>query len=191
MTVTAGRPDQMHVQLPGRPLTLDDVAQLAAADESHRYELVEGNLLVMPPADAEHAALITRLIVWLAAHGLPADMLLPTPGLRIAEQTTGRIPDLLVLRDRVAARTVWIEPVDVALAVEVVSPGSQKDDRLIEPIEYARVGIPHFWRVERDNGAVTVHMYQLGLGEQGERTYLGHQAVPLDTLVAGEPPKLA
>lgn len=37
------------VDLPPRPLTLDDVTRLAEADSSHRFELSEGNLIVMPP----------------------------------------------------------------------------------------------------------------------------------------------
>jgi hypothetical protein len=60
-------PPPMLVQLPARPLNLDDVAALAAADDLHRYELDEGTLLVMPPADTEHAAIVTRMLVWLSA----------------------------------------------------------------------------------------------------------------------------
>jgi Uma2 family endonuclease len=187
----AGHLPPMHVQLPGRALTLDDVAALAAADELHRYELDEGNLLVMPPADAEHAALITRLIVWLCANGYPAEHVLATPGIRITEQTTGRSPDILVLHRPVPPDTVWIDPADAALVVEIVSSGSQKQDRLVKPGEYARAGIAHFWRVERDGGLATAHLYTLGVGEQGEPAYVGHRAVLLDELLAGTAPKLS
>jgi len=37
--------------LPSRPLTLDDVTRLAENDDRHRYELSEGNLIVVPRAD--------------------------------------------------------------------------------------------------------------------------------------------
>ncbi len=37
----------------------------------------------------------------------------------------------------------------VKLAVEVVSPGSQVQDRSSKPFMYAEAGIPYFWRVER------------------------------------------
>lgn len=53
------------VRLPARPLTLDDVAELANSDPDHRYELQEGNLLVIPPADDEHAEMIMRIGAWL------------------------------------------------------------------------------------------------------------------------------
>jgi Uma2 family endonuclease len=175
------------VQLPGRALTLDDVTQLAAADELHRYELADGNLLVMPPADAEHAALITRIVVWLVTHGYNTDRVLAMPGVRIAERSSGRSPDIVVLRRPVPSGTVWIDPVDVALVTEIVSPGSESLDRTIKPAEYARAGITHFWRVERASGPPTVHMYSLGVGEHGGPTYIGHRAALLDELLAGSP----
>jgi Uma2 family endonuclease len=55
----------VKVQQPARPLTLDDVAELADRDPDHRYELQEGNLLVMPPADDEQAEMIMTVGAWL------------------------------------------------------------------------------------------------------------------------------
>jgi Uma2 family endonuclease len=40
--------------LPARPLTLDDVTRIAEADTNHRFELSEGNLVVMPPGTWRH-----------------------------------------------------------------------------------------------------------------------------------------
>lgn len=191
MTAVAHPPPRLTVQLPGRALTLDDVTELAAADELHRYELDEGNLLVMPPADAEHAALITRLVVWLVVSGYTTDTVLATPGLRITEQSSGRSPDVLVLRQPAPRGTVWVDPADVLVAIEVVSPGSENLDRLIKPGEYARAAIAQYWRVERDGGPATVHMHQLGTDENGKPAYIGHRAVLLDELVAGDPPQLS
>jgi Uma2 family endonuclease len=189
MTVAEPVP-AMLVRLPGRALTLADVAELAAVDELHRYELDEGNLLVMPPADAEHAEVITSLIVWLVNGGYAREHVLATPGLRI-NQSSGRSPDLLVLRRRAASGTVWIDPDDVLLAVEVVSRSSERLDRVVKPRDYARVGIGQYWRVERAGGQATVHMYTLGAGEQGEPVYVGHRAVLLEELLAGTVPALA
>jgi Uma2 family endonuclease len=181
----------MSVQLPARPLTLDDVAVLAAADDVHRYELQEGNLVVMPPANVEQYSIIMRMGGWFLAAGFSADRVLPTPGLRIAGRSAGRSPDLMILSRAVDGSTVWVDPTDVLLVVEVVSPGSEDLDRRIKPAEYARARVPHFWRVDRDGGAVTVHMFRLGTDERGDPAYFGHRAELLDDLLAGQPPKLA
>jgi Uma2 family endonuclease len=95
-----------------------------------------------------------------------------------------------VLREEVPGDTVWVDPTDVALVVEVVSPGSEDIDRIDKHGEYARAGVPRYWRVEREGGAVTVHQYVLGIGEYGSPVYLDHQAVLLEKLIAEDPPKL-
>lgn len=52
-------------------------------------------------------------------------------------------------------------PHEVTLAVEVVSPGSESQDRREKPAEYASAGIPHYWRVEIDP-EIVVHTFRLG-----------------------------
>ena len=177
----------MSVRLPARQLTLDDVAELAEQDPDHRYELQEGNLIVTPPADAEHNRIIFRLAMWLAANGFDEDKINLTPGVRIGD--SGRSPDLVLTTSVVPGRTVWFEPATVLLAVEVVSPGSKQADRLIKPREYAAVGIPNFWRVERD-GTPTVHMFGLGSGADDSPSYVPRCTALLDDLRNGPVPDL-
>ncbi|WP_035801023.1 Uma2 family endonuclease [Kitasatospora mediocidica] len=60
-------------------------------------------------------------------------------------------PDVVVF-DKTGLDVFTLEclPVtSVALAVEVVSPGSRADDRFRKPGLYAEAGIPYYWRVER------------------------------------------
>lgn len=176
----------VSVRLPARPLTLDDVAELADRDPDHRYELQEGNLLVMPPADDEHAEMIMLIGAWLLAGGY-AGRVLATPGVRVG--TSGRSPDVAVRRSPRKGRTVWIDPADLLLLIEIVSPGSVELDRLLKPVEYAQAGVRHFWRVERE-GPPTVHMFGLGAGADGIPVYVARGAVLLDDLLAGQVPAL-
>jgi Uma2 family endonuclease len=176
----------VSVSLPARPLTLEDVAELATGDPDHRYELQEGNLLIMPPADAEHAEMIMRIGAWLIAGGF-AGRVLATPGMRAG--TSGRSPDILVRRTPGVGREVWVDPADALLTVEIVSPGSVELDRYLKPVEYAQVGVPHFWRVERD-GQPTVHMFVLATGAEGQPVYTARRIAPLDDLLAGPVPAL-
>jgi Uma2 family endonuclease len=182
----------LRVELPVYELTLDDVAELAAADaQGHRYELVDGNLIVMAPADVDHMRVIADLLIWFVTNGYAKGLVLPTPGIRIKGRSSGRNPDLMVLRRAVSGETVWVEPEDTLLVVEVVSPSTRSEDRLRKPAEYAGAGVRHFWRIEREDGLATVHMFGLGLDERGERAYVSHQVVPLADLLAGKPPALA
>lgn len=74
-----------------------------------------------------------------------------------------RNPDVLVVRAEGFDRLIpFLRPDQVVLVVEVISPGSESADPLVKAIEYARAGIPHYWRVEtRDLHSVDVHTYRL------------------------------
>ena len=178
------------VRHPARPLTLDDVAELAA-DGVGRFELDEGTLVVMAPPDAGHIVIVNRMLMWLINHWYPLDHVLPIPGVKIREQTSGRCPDLMVLRGPVPDATVWIDPAAVALVVEVVSGGTAKLDRVVKPIEYADAWDSVVLARRARRPGPTVHRYRLGADEGGKPAYVDHEAVLLDKLLAGAPPELA
>jgi hypothetical protein len=140
----------------------------------------------MPPADDEHAEMIMRIGAWLIAGGYPGRVL-ATPGVRVG--SSGRSPDVVVRRSPRAGRTVWIEPSEILLVVEVVSPGSVELDRHLKPVEYAQAGVRHFWRIERD-GPATAHMFGLGAGSDGTPIYVQRGTALLDDLLAGPVPTL-
>jgi Uma2 family endonuclease len=104
--------------------------------------------------------------------------------------TSGRSPDVVVRRTSGGVRVVWIDPADVLLTIEIVSPGSVVLGRHLKPVEYAQAGVPHFWRVERD-GRATVHQFGLGVGADGRPTYVARNTTLLDDLLAGPVPTLS
>jgi Uma2 family endonuclease len=70
-------------------------------------------------------------------------------------------PDVLVVdapprRDRTACL-----PEEVVLVVEIASPESAARDRETKPLNYAKAGIRHFWRVEGEDDGTVVHVYEL------------------------------
>lgn len=145
-------------------VTLDDLAAMITADpHGHRYETSPGGALaVMPPTDSEHAAIASRLVVWLAMGGWPAEQVLQAAGVRIPgpRGDGGRIPDL-TLWSRPQSRSVWLAVADLLLVIEIVSPGSEAMDELVKRHEYARAGIERYWVVDRD-AAQTVTLYRIG-----------------------------
>jgi Uma2 family endonuclease len=157
--------------------TLDDLVAMSAADpHGHRYETSpEGVLSVMPPPDYGHAVIATRIMLWLAAAGWPADQLTQAVGLRIPGpdgRVGGRIPDLVVWA-KAQASAVWLSAADVLLVVEIISPGSEAADTVAKRHEYAAAGISQYWTIGRD-AAQTVTMYHLAGNE-----YQARAATPL------------
>jgi Uma2 family endonuclease len=49
----------------------------------------------------------------------------------------------------------------VMLAIEVVSTDSVTRDRETKPVKYARAKIPHYWRVEDNEGQAVVYVFEL------------------------------
>src|SRR3989440_79134 len=169
--------------LPARPLTLDDVTQLAEADTRHRFELSEGNLVVMPPGTWRHQEISGLLFTWFVTHGYRGRANV-APGVRTADDDlNGRIPDLVVTTGPVPDDTVWLAPETVALAIEIVSKGSERMDRWLKPVEYAQAGIPLFWRVELDD---TVVQFRLDGDRNVEDT-----AISRARLIGGDVPDLS
>ncbi|MEV1013479.1 Uma2 family endonuclease [Micromonospora sp. NPDC049801] len=166
-------------------VTLDDVAAMNSADPNgHRYETSpEGVLSVMPPPDSEHATIASRLFAWLIMAGWPAEQVLQAVGVRISgpDGDGGRIPDLSVWR-KPPGRSVWASVTEIALVVEIVSPGSEAMDSVTKVREYASAGISQYWVVDRD-GAQTVTLYRLG----GNGSYEEHAKMPLAWLLQSAP----
>ncbi|GED85438.1 hypothetical protein TNCT6_25230 [Streptomyces sp. 6-11-2] len=72
-------------------------------------------------------------------------------------------PDVAVLRsDALGSHEQTRVPATaVVLVVEVVGPDSVSRDRETKPLKYARAKIPHYWRVENEDGRAAVHVFEL------------------------------
>lgn len=70
-------------------------------------------------------------------------------------------PDLIVTTADFDGDRTWFAPDEVQLAVEVASPESAHRDRTVKFRKYAEAGIPHYRRVEDEDGAPVVHVYEL------------------------------
>lgn len=123
-------------------------------DDGHRYEILDGSLVVTPPPTDGHQSVGTALLVALRAAAPRGWRVLPELGVRVPGGNV--IPDVVVLHPHAARNVTWREASDVALVVEVASPSTEVNDRGNKAIKYAEAGIPAYWRVARD-GAVTVH----------------------------------
>ncbi|MCX5397601.1 Uma2 family endonuclease [Streptomyces sp. NBC_00102] len=71
-------------------------------------------------------------------------------------------PDVLVVdAAALAALDQTRVPADaVRPAIEIVSAESLSRDRETKPVKYARARIPHFWRVENQDGRAVVYVFE-------------------------------
>ncbi len=122
-------------------------------DEARRWELVEGGIVMTPRPRPLHQV-VSGNLRQLIRENLPASLAV----LQEVEITvearfppTVRDPDLVVVnRSVVDLNPVRVDAVDVALVIEIVSPGSRRTDRVMKAYEYAKAGIEHYWIVDLD-----------------------------------------
>lgn len=123
-------------------------------DDGHRYEIIDGNLIVSPPPTARHQAISLNLILILRDAA--------PEGWRVSYEVGIRVPhgnlicDVAVLHPDVDIDVSRQEPGDVGLVVEIASPSTEIRDQGDKLIAYAEAGIPAYWRVGRD-GVVTAY----------------------------------
>ncbi|UNX54513.1 Uma2 family endonuclease [Georgenia sp. TF02-10] len=134
-----------------RPLTRGDLT--AAPDDGHRYELVDGSLVVTPAPSAGHQRAVVRLAVLLDRACPPALEVLVAPFDVALGPDTVLQPDVLATRR--ADLTDRDLPVAPLLAVEVLSPSTRLVDRNLKRARYEAAGTPSFWVVDPDQPALT------------------------------------
>jgi len=65
---------------------------------------------------------------------------------------SSRRPDLVVVQrsavERVGGQGGLLRASEVLIAIEIVSPGSRRTDRVTKRGDYADAGIPHYWIVD-------------------------------------------
>jgi Uma2 family endonuclease len=138
--------------------TTDDLDALP--EDGRRRELIDGVLIVSPSPTRFHQTLAGLLMTALAATCPPEYDVTQGVEIRISRRRS-LTPDVLVATAEAAARNPsHFLPHQVALAVEIVSPGSQTMDRVTKPALFAQAGIPLYWRIEIEDGIV-VHTGQL------------------------------
>jgi Uma2 family endonuclease len=141
---------------PGRgdAWTVDDLQGLP--EDNQVYEIFDGSLLVSPHADVFHGAVANRLRRLLDRQA-PASVLVGQDiGVR-AKRSSYFVPDLFVAHESAMDRGgAALDPVDVLLVVEVISPSNAGRDLVLKRHEYAAAGIPLYWLVEPRKQTLTV-----------------------------------
>ncbi|WP_020577315.1 Uma2 family endonuclease [Actinopolymorpha alba] len=129
----------------GRPLTWVDLE--SAPDDGHRYELIDGVLIVSPAPRPLHQRVVVQLVRKLTDACPPEFEALVAPvDVRLANDTLVQ-PDLIVARrsDLTDRGLVLVPPL---LAVEVLSPGNRGIDLVSKRNRYESAGCPSYWLID-------------------------------------------
>ncbi|WP_328468538.1 Uma2 family endonuclease [Streptomyces sp. NBC_00448] len=120
-----------------------------SAEQCAGIEVVDGMIAVSPSASVRHNRVAGIIANALDDAGGPEWNADTDFDVRLQDiPLTNRRPDVVVYRaDRID--TVPMRPEHVLLVVEVVSPGSETTDRTVKLEQYARAGIPVYWRIEQ------------------------------------------
>jgi Uma2 family endonuclease len=124
--------------------------------EDDRVELIEGEILQMPPIGSYHMGGVNRLnALFTSLLGRRAVVSVQNP-FRLSDLSEPQ-PDLLILRFRDDFYSEQLPaPADVLLLIEVAD-SSLEFDRRIKAGLYARHGIPEVWLQDLKNGALLVY----------------------------------
>lgn len=133
----------------------------------NRYELIDGELVELPPESRPNYLIANFLLMKLVEAGVPLQLVYPgqgqmqVPVLRKGD-AANRYPDLIVLDEIhlsiVHQFTIKLDMPPPRLVVEVLSPGKKNRDRdlINKRAQYAKRGIPEYWLIDPVNQTITV-----------------------------------
>lgn len=136
----------------GRELTRDDLA--AMPDDGHRYELIDGTLLVTPAPSWDHQTTSGRVFTILNT-ACPEDLEVVYAPFDVAlSKSTVLQPDLLVAPiAKLTQRGLLTAPL---LAVEILSPSTRHVDLGLKRSRYEAAGCPSYWVIDPATPSIIV-----------------------------------
>ena len=140
-----------------------------------QYELVDGELIEMPPESDDNNDVARRLFVELLKHALFNLVAYKDTEIEVSgRRARCRLPDLLVHTEESKAvlkgakrATITRDMPSPALVIEIVSPGAtnRARDYRYKRTEYAARGIAEYWIVDPEERQITVCNWVDGLYE--------------------------
>ena len=139
-------------------VTYDEYA--AMPDDGNRYEVIEGELCVVPAPNRKHQRVLLNLAVLLSnfvernklgqIYVSPFDVVLSN--INVVQ------PDILyVSNGRLNILTDAGATGAPDLAVEVLSPSTRRRDRVVKLRLYENFGVDEYWMVDMERASIHVH----------------------------------
>lgn len=156
-----------------------------------RYELVDGELVEMPPETRKNNAIALKILLELAKH-IPEHLLAWNTEIEVSGRLANtRCPDLVVLTPEAALAlegttraTITRDMPPPAIVIEVVSPGATNRlrDYRHKRTEYAARQIQEYWIVDPQEQQITVCRWVDGAYE--DKVFKGNDRVESEVVQA-------
>jgi Uma2 family endonuclease len=173
----------MAVVLKTRRFTIDEYYRMAEAgilSEDDRVELIQGEIVEMPPIGSHHAGTVSRhnsLFASLLGGRVIVSVQNP---LRLRSVESEFQPDVVLLRLRADFYTKsHPEPQDVYLVIEVADTSLEKDRQVKLPL-YAKAGVREVWIVDLNADRVEVYRGPSPDGYRDVRVFQRGEAITVE-----------
>lgn len=168
-----------------RPLTVHDYMQLPE-DSGRKWELIEGEIHMSPAPNRFHQTIVANLVVLLANHlkSHPRGKVFVSPFDVLLTDINAYQPDVSYFsKARYTSLTEQGADGAPELAVEVLSPRSEKHDLGVKKEIYARTGVEELWIVDPTKRTVTI--FQLDESTTTPRATLSESKMITTPLLPG------
>lgn len=139
--------------------TIEDIYDLP---DGQRAELIDGNLYMMAPPSAKHQEIVGELhrVVsnYLHSKGGKCKPYLAPFGVFLDENDNYVEPDISVICDKNKVSDRGCEGAPDWI-IEVVSPGSHRNDYMIKLFKYRTAGVREYWIVDPRDCSITVYNF--------------------------------
>jgi Uma2 family endonuclease len=154
-------------------MTLEEYLNYEDGTENF-YELVNGELIAMPPESELNRRIAMFLVAYFLQRGIPFQRLtMKTEIVVSGSRATTRFPDVMILSEELETAltgaprsTVMLDMPPPMLVVEIVSPKQENRDYRYKRSEYAARGIAEYWIVDPMQQKVTILEWVEGLYEE-------------------------
>lgn len=131
------------------PMSFEEYMALPDGD---RAEYVDGMCIRLSASPMSGHQRVSHRLTNAIEDAVPGLFVVEAVGVWTGERRS-RIPDIVVVEH--AYDAAWAEETPV-LVVEILSPGTRREDMLRKSTEYLGAGIGQYWIVDRENRELTV-----------------------------------
>ena len=184
-----------------RRYTLEEFWALPEREDRVRYDLIEGYIFMVPPANPPHGSLDSRLNLALAKfitdNQIKGEVLHPhEPIYRRAEASTYLEPDMMYVSSELRERMGW-KRMSADIVFEYLSKSTAKYDRTTKADTYLALGVRELWLVDpvtvtievrhasTDEASLFGEAYKYSRGEYAKSRVLAGFEVSVDEIFTG------